>query len=229
MTGWTGVLSACQGPCDYTSAGPVPCYTTQRIGEPRGTGLTWLQPELSLHYKNQLTVTQWEDVEHQSLFIYCYWTIRFKMNKVLSDDSFSSENYDHFFPSSVLHVRIVFWRLVQLQGTQATYMLIHVCVSCVSWECLQYVCVRVPEWARARQKGRERQKEGGSEGISKGIKPKPQDISDLEGEWVKKGGGGGGKEKERKAEGKEQRDGEKEAESLEGSWKASRILCSNQP
>lgn len=40
-----------------------------------------------------------------------------------------------------------------------------------------------------RQKGRERQKEGESQGISKGIKPKPQDISDLEGERVEQGGG----------------------------------------
>lgn len=30
MTGRTGILSACQGPCYYTSAGSLPCYTTQR-------------------------------------------------------------------------------------------------------------------------------------------------------------------------------------------------------
>lgn len=41
----------------------------------------------------------------------------------------------------------------------------------------------------SEHKGRERQREGESKAISKGIRPKPQDISDLEGEWVKQGGG----------------------------------------
>ena len=43
--------------------------------------------------------------------------------------------------------------------------------------------VRAPERARARLKGRESRKEGEDEGTSRGIKPKPQDISDLEGKW----------------------------------------------
>lgn len=36
MTGRTGVVSASQGLCDYTSAGPLPCYTTGRIGAANG-------------------------------------------------------------------------------------------------------------------------------------------------------------------------------------------------
>lgn len=41
-------------------------------------------------------------------------------------------------------------------------MLIHVCVSCVSWECLQYVCVCVclSEHERDRKEGRDRKREG---------------------------------------------------------------------
>lgn len=68
MTGRTGVVSASQGLCDYTSAGPLPSYTTGRIGEPRGAGLTWLQPEQSLQYESQLTVTVGRGVPRISLF-----------------------------------------------------------------------------------------------------------------------------------------------------------------
>lgn len=46
----------------------------------------------------------------------------------------------------------------------------------------------------------DRQKERESNSISKGIKPKPQDISDLEGAWVKQGGGRKEKRKRKREE-----------------------------
>ncbi len=77
-------------------------------------------------------------------------------------------------------------------------MLIPACVSCMGMlRVVQYayskcvcvcVCVCLSERKRDRKEGRDK-KEGESKGISKGIKPKPQDISDLEGERVKQGGG----------------------------------------
>lgn len=87
-------------------------------------------------------------------------------------------------------------------------VLIPTCVSCMGMlRVMQYAyskcaCVHVWECAQARQKRRKRQREGESKSISKGIKPKPQDISDLEGEWVKLGGWGEERGEEKKKRGK---------------------------
>lgn len=72
------------------------------------------------------------------------------------------------------------------------------------------VCVSVCVQAQQKKK-RGKWKEGVSKGFSGGIKPKPQDISDLEGKWVKQGGGKKREEgKMRISEGSGQRDGERE-------------------
>jgi len=89
------------------------------------------------------------------------------------------------------------------------------------------VCVCVRD--RERERKREREGERERMHIRGGIKPKPQDISDLEGEWVKPRGrreGGERKERERKGRNKE-REIKRGAKSLEGSWSASRTLGSN--
>lgn len=77
----------------------------------------------------------------------------------------------------------------------------------------------------------ERKGEGEREAHPEGIKPKPQDISDLEAERVKHGW----RRRERKREEswregtKRWSEGAREADPLEGYWKAFRILQSNQP
>lgn len=97
---------------------------------------------------------------------------------------------------------------------------------------LQYVCLCVDVCLSEHKKKREKKRKGEAEWESgkgwypRGLKPKPLDISDLEGKWVKNKKEPG----KRRRKIKRWKERERERRELsEGSWKTSRILCSNQP
>lgn len=119
-----GILSTGLGLCDYTSVGPLPCYTTGRRGEHRGRRLTWLRSTL--------------------------WKHRRKLRSILNDFKVSVSSFVLF---------------------------VFLCMS---------VCVCDTQ---AKQKKKGKMERGREHRLFQGIKPKPQDISDLEGKWVKQGGG----------------------------------------
>lgn len=115
-------------------------------------------------------------------------------------------------------------------------VLIPACVSCMGMlRVVQYAyskckCVCVSEQERERKKGRDSESKR-AQAYPRGSNLNHRIFLTLRASGRSTEGGERRKEKERKAGGKEQSDGGRKrgAKSLEGSWKASRILRSNQP